>query len=311
VLAVDPWAVLSTGFWLSFGAVAAIFYALACRAGSPGRLQAAFAEQAAVTVVMLPLAIALFQEVSLVSPLANCVRDPVVSWIVVPLAIAGAFLDAAPALDAAPLVMEALMQPLAALARGRTRCSRAMRPQPGRSPRRSAGCAWLPRTARGAAALARASSGWCRSSRSRPRGRLPGEAWIDVLDVGNGLRSSCAPAHALVYDAGPTWSDDADGGERIVVPFLRGEGIGAWTAGDLARRRRPLRRGDLGRRDARADVAALVAPARGRDPRARAALDALRCGQSGRGTASSSGVLHPHRRRPARSARPGPSKSTT
>jgi competence protein ComEC len=31
--------------------------------------------------------------------------------------------------------------------------------------------------------------------------------------------------HALVYDAGPTWSADADGGSRVVVPFLRGEGV--------------------------------------------------------------------------------------
>jgi competence protein ComEC len=31
--------------------------------------------------------------------------------------------------------------------------------------------------------------------------------------------------HALAYDAGPAWSADSDSGLRIVVPFLRGEGI--------------------------------------------------------------------------------------
>ena len=31
--------------------------------------------------------------------------------------------------------------------------------------------------------------------------------------------------HTLLYDRGPRWSDDADSGSRIVVPYLRGEGI--------------------------------------------------------------------------------------
>jgi competence protein ComEC len=55
-----------------------------------------------------------------------------------------------------------------------------------------------------------------------------GEAWIDVLDVGNGLAVVVRTAgHALIYDAGPAWNADADSGSRIVVPFLRGEGIRA------------------------------------------------------------------------------------
>ena len=32
----DPWAVLSAGFWLSFGAVASIFYVMSLRAGARG-----------------------------------------------------------------------------------------------------------------------------------------------------------------------------------------------------------------------------------------------------------------------------------
>ena len=39
VLALDPWAVLSPGFWLSFGAVAAIFYVMALRTGRHGKLR--------------------------------------------------------------------------------------------------------------------------------------------------------------------------------------------------------------------------------------------------------------------------------
>jgi competence protein ComEC len=58
-----------------------------------------------------------------------------------------------------------------------------------------------------------------------------GEAWLDVLDVGSGLAVVVRTAgHALAYDAGPSWGDEADSGERIVVPFLRGEGIGRLDA---------------------------------------------------------------------------------
>jgi competence protein ComEC len=54
----------------------------------------------------------------------------------------------------------------------------------------------------------------------------PGAAWVDVLEVGNGLAVVVRTAsHALVFDTGPRWSDDSDSGSRIVVPFLRGEGV--------------------------------------------------------------------------------------
>ncbi len=54
----------------------------------------------------------------------------------------------------------------------------------------------------------------------------PGAAWIDVLDVGQGLAVVVRTAtHALAYDAGPAWTAESDSGNRIVVPFLRGEGI--------------------------------------------------------------------------------------
>jgi competence protein ComEC len=56
----------------------------------------------------------------------------------------------------------------------------------------------------------------------------PGAAWIDVLDVGNGLAVVVrTAAHVLVFDTGPRWSEDSDSGSRIVVPFLRGEGVEA------------------------------------------------------------------------------------
>jgi competence protein ComEC len=230
VLLADPWAVLSTGFWLSFGAVAAIFYAMSLRAASGGFARAALSEQAAVTLVMVPLVLALFQEASIVSPIANAIAIPVVGCAVVPLAIAGAFLGWAPLLDAAHATLAAAMAPLEALAAWPHAMLESHAPRPWTVAAALAGCAWLlaPRGVpmRGLGVL------WLvplfAFAPARP---APGEAWIDVLDVGGGLAVVVrTAAHALVYDAGPTWSEDSDGGDRIVVPFLRGEGITALDA---------------------------------------------------------------------------------
>ncbi|WP_324591148.1 ComEC/Rec2 family competence protein [Accumulibacter sp.] len=54
----------------------------------------------------------------------------------------------------------------------------------------------------------------------------PGAAWVDVLDVGQGLAVVVRTArHALLYDTGPLYSAESDAGQRIVVPYLRATGI--------------------------------------------------------------------------------------
>ena len=59
-----------------------------------------------------------------------------------------------------------------------------------------------------------------------PRGPQPGELWLTVLDVGQGLAVLARTQnHALLYDAGPMWSAQADSGNRIILPYLRGEGV--------------------------------------------------------------------------------------
>jgi competence protein ComEC len=224
VLAVDPWAVLSAGFWLSFGAVGAIFAVMSLRTGRAGALRAAALEQVAVTVAMAPMLLALFHEVSLVSPLANAVAIPVVSFVVVPLTLAGAFLGAAPLLDAAHASMLWLMAPLEAMASWPAATLESHAPAPWAVALALAGCAWLlaPR-----GVPLRMSGALCMAPlfAIAPARPVPGEAWIDVLDVGHGLAVVVRTArHALAYDAGPTW-DDGDSGRRIVVPFLRGEGL--------------------------------------------------------------------------------------
>ena len=96
VLAWDPWAGFAPGFWLSFGAVglAAVCRqrtprSRACRAGRLARfadtLHEAGRAQWVVTLGLVPGTLALFQQVSVVSALANAVAIPVVTLAVVPL----------------------------------------------------------------------------------------------------------------------------------------------------------------------------------------------------------------------------------
>jgi competence protein ComEC len=90
VLMLDPWAVLAAGFWLSFGAVALLFYIVSGRLGAAHWLAEWGRTQWAITLGMLPALLALFQQFSLVSPLANAVAIPLVSFVITPLALAGA-----------------------------------------------------------------------------------------------------------------------------------------------------------------------------------------------------------------------------
>ncbi len=108
VCVLDPWAAIAPGFWLSFGAVAAILWTLQARrarADWRGRafdqmrdhMRDAVRVQAAVTIALVPLTLALFQQVSTVSPIANALAIPLVSLVVTPLALLGAASAALPA----------------------------------------------------------------------------------------------------------------------------------------------------------------------------------------------------------------------
>ncbi len=86
-LAIDPLAVLNAGFWLSFAGVAVLIWCLG------GRPRVDFARelgraQVAATLGLAPIGVALFQQLSLVGPVANIVAIPWVSLVVVPLLLA-------------------------------------------------------------------------------------------------------------------------------------------------------------------------------------------------------------------------------
>jgi competence protein ComEC len=230
VLAIDPWAVLSPGFWLSFGAVAVIFYVASGRTFHPGWLAQWAAVQWAVTVGLAPLTLMLFQQVSLVSPLANAVAIPLVSLVITPLALIGAALPFDFPLHWAHALFGLLMRLLEWLSLAQGAVWRQHAPVPWTIPFALLGIAWL-LLPRGAPARWLGLILLAPLFAVAPPSPAAGELWLTVLDVGQGLAVVARTrTHALVYDAGPRFNAVSDSGARVVVPFLRGEGVLALDA---------------------------------------------------------------------------------
>src|SRR5699024_2306957 len=80
--------------------------------------------QLAITVALLPALALLFQEISLVSPLANAYAIPMVSLLITPLALAGAMLAVVPGttalttivVDTTHVLLQGMMWPTVRLA---------------------------------------------------------------------------------------------------------------------------------------------------------------------------------------------------
>ncbi|MGQ0578536.1 MAG: DNA internalization-related competence protein ComEC/Rec2 [Betaproteobacteria bacterium] len=225
VIIVDPMAVISAGFWLSFGAVAVIMLAGGGRIGRFSWLGAWARTQWAVTLALVPLLLAMFQQVSLVSPIANAVAIPMVSLVVVPLTLLAAVVPFDGLAYAAHAVMSLCMSLLETLDRVPDAAWQQHAPPPWAVPLAMLGALWmlLPRGF---------PSRWVGAGLMLPLflwlppRPSPGELWLTVLDVGQGLAVVARTReHALLYDTGPAFSDQVSAGERIVVPYLRASGV--------------------------------------------------------------------------------------
>ena len=221
IVAADPWAPLAPGLWLSFGAVALIFYV--AQAGS--RVMQWIRMQWAITVGLAPAALLLFGQVSLAGPLANAVAIPVVSVVVTPLALMAAVFPVPLILEIGSWLVEWLLAFLEWCAALPGALWQQHVPPVWAAAAAIAGALWLlaprgvPSRAAGLALMAPAFS-------FAPPAPAAGEAWITALDVGQGLAVVVRTAgHTLLYDAGPTYGPEADSGGRIVVPMLRGAGV--------------------------------------------------------------------------------------
>jgi competence protein ComEC len=225
VLLLDPWAVLSGGFWLSFGAVAALFYAGAGRLGRAGWLGLWLRTQWAVTIALVPALLALFQQFSLVSPAANLVAIPVVSLAVTPLALLGTVPTLEPLLLLGHWMLAHLMRAIEWLAALPLAVWQQAAPPAWTVLLGLAGCLalLLPRgfPARWVGVLMLLPL--IGSEGPRPP---PGSARVTVLDVGQGLAVHVQTAtRDLIYDTGPQFSPEANSGNRIILPYLRALGV--------------------------------------------------------------------------------------
>lgn len=221
----DPWAVLAPGFWLSFGAVAAILYVAVGRLGRSHWLREWANVQWAVTLGLVPALLLLFQQVSIVSPLANAFAIPVISLAVVPLTLAGAILPLDLSLLLAHQVMAWCMAALEWLSQMPDAVWQQHAPPVWTVLAAAIGILWM-LLPRGFPARWLGMFGLAPMFLVLPLQPGQGELWIAVLDVGQGLAVVVQTRdHALLYDTGPHFSADADSGSRIVVPYLRAAGI--------------------------------------------------------------------------------------
>ena len=224
VLALDPWALMQAGFWLSFVAVGVLF-----ASGSGGRADGLWAsaqrmwrEQWLMSVCLAPLTLLLFHQVSVVGLFANLLAVPWVTLVVTPLCLMGLVLPFAWRMAAEAL--QALVWLL----------------------RACADASWVQWSAPAAPVWAGASAllgigllalrvplwmrcfglalvlpvlGW-----QTPR---PAHGRFELLaaDMGQGhavlLRTA---THSLLYDTGPRYSAETDAGQRVLVPLLRAFG---------------------------------------------------------------------------------------
>jgi len=234
VVLLDPWALLWPGFWLSFGAVAAILYAGTGRVrghatGWRAGLRAAAHTQYVVTLALAPLTMLLFAQVSLASPLANAIAIPLVSFVVTPLALAGS-LAPAPLSTGLLLAAHAAVQALAVVLEGLSGMRWAVWTAPVPGP-------WMCALAVGGVVWMLAPRGWplrwaglvawLPLMAQLPTHPAAGAFTVTAFDVGQGMALLVETEHhRLLYDTGPAYSPESNGGSRVIAPYLRARGIG-------------------------------------------------------------------------------------
>ncbi|MGD8311579.1 MAG: DNA internalization-related competence protein ComEC/Rec2 [Gammaproteobacteria bacterium] len=230
-LVADPLAVLAAGWWLSFWAVSVIAWLVNGREGRAGFGQRWITMHLLLAVGMLPLLLVFFQQASICAPLANVVAVPWVSLLVVPLALLGTVVFSvhatagAAVLKASAWLLDAIWPWLEWLAGFSLSMWTQHQPPAWTLLPAVSGLALLftPRglPGRWPGVLLLAPLFLC-----TPAGPGEGEAWVTLLDVGQGLATVVRTSrHALVYDAGPRFSESFDAGSAVVVPYLRNRGI--------------------------------------------------------------------------------------
>jgi competence protein ComEC len=234
VTALDPWALLQAGFWLSFAAVGLLMVSAPAQALPEPRAAVALHQrlwnaahdglrtQVVATLGLAPLTLVFFQQLSLVGFAANLVAIPLVTLVITPLALAGALW--APLWTLGAWVVAQLGVGLAWLAA-----------LPGAVWVVPVAPWWAQVAGLVAAALLLLPLPWRLRALALPLALpllLPqrdapavGAFELVALDVGQGTAVLVRTReHLLIYDAGPQYARDSDAGQRVLLPLLRARG---------------------------------------------------------------------------------------
>jgi competence protein ComEC len=97
ILLLDPFSILSPGFWLSFSGVLFLIAFMPATI-EPIKVKPFIRAQWVVSLGLLPLSIGFFQQTTIIGPLVNLIAIPWISLVVVPLSLLGLVLAGIPVL---------------------------------------------------------------------------------------------------------------------------------------------------------------------------------------------------------------------
>ena len=231
ILFIDPFAILSGGFWLSFSAVFILLYCSAKRLGKTPWYINILKTHFILALALSPLLLLFFQQASLVSPLANFIAIPWVSFIIVPLILSAVLL-----MFLFPWMGEKLLLLADLNIKFLFKWLQLISDLPFSSINHPEPSLWATLLAVIAILLLLAPKGI-------PTRKLAlilllplffgkknhfnqAEFSVNLLDVGQGLATVVQTAnHSLVFDTGAKYSTSFDMGKMVVLPYLQGTGV--------------------------------------------------------------------------------------
>ena len=229
VLLIDPNAPLAAGFWLSFVAVGVILAAASeasARAPSAmARAANAMRMQVAIMLALAPLTFAVFDSLSIAGLWVNLIAIPLVSFVLVPLVLAGVLaILVAPGLSHLALGAAARLYDLAwpCLTSAADSEFALWRATPG---------SWWFAFALGAMLVLLRRWPWALRLPAAcaalpllfapPRMPEPGTARVSILDAGRGSAALVIThSRVLLFDTGDTWSTRGGRVREVVLPAL-------------------------------------------------------------------------------------------
>ena len=231
VVALDPWALLQVGFWLSFAAVGLLMASAPVQQDEPvvhNRRQALMQSlrqglrtQVIATLGLAPLTLVFFQQLSIVGFLANLVAIPLVTLLITPLALLGIFVP--PLWLVGAWLVRAMSQGLTWLAAW-----------PGAVWTAGVAPWWVQAAGLLGALLLVMPLPWRIRALALPL-MLPlvfppqpqpaeGAMHVTAVDIGQGSAVLVRTRHhLLLHDAGPAYSRESEAGTRVLLPLLRAQ----------------------------------------------------------------------------------------